>query len=133
MPLSLPCVITLGTSAFGATYYKYFVVGVWSKWLRPICQYIYGTISPKSAAFIKELREAAFGDTLVKITKSPQLHWDGYKDAFGSVTLPIYQKAKGIFLKGNEPAWPDFITSSPLLAIRLLCGTDSEEWEYIKT
>jgi glutathione S-transferase len=130
---SSPRVVTPGTLAFEAAYYKYFIAGVWSKWPRPIHQYMYETISPESAAFIKELREAAFGDTLVNIAKNPLSHWDAYKDAFGSVALPIYEKAEGIFLKGNEPAWADFVTSSSLLSIKLLYGVGSEEWKYIET
>jgi len=70
------------------------------------------TISPKSAAFLKGLREAVFGDTLVNIAKNPQSHWDTYKDAFGGTALPIYEKAESIFLKGSEPGWGDFITVS---------------------
>ena len=131
-PLS-PRVITPGTLAFETAYYKYFHAGVRSKWPRPIHQYLYETISPESAAFIKELREAVFGDTLVNIAKNPQLHWDEYRDAFTNVALPIYEKAEGIFLKGNEPGWGDFLTASMLHSIKLLYGADSKEWKYIET
>ncbi|KAF9644290.1 hypothetical protein BDM02DRAFT_3122177 [Thelephora ganbajun] len=130
---SSPHVITPGTLAFEVAYYKYLLAGVWSKWPTPIHQYLYETISPESAAFIKELREVAFGDTLVNMAKSPQLHWDAYRDAFGSVVLPIYEKAEGIFLKGSEPGWADFVTASFLLSIKLLYGADSKEWNYVET
>jgi len=130
---SSPRVITPGTLAFETAYYKYFHNGVRMKWPRPIHQYLYETVTPESAAFLKEMREAAFGDTLVNIAKNPQSHWDGYKDAFGSVALPIYEKAEGIFLKGNEPGWGDFVTASALWSIKLLYGADSQEWKYIET
>lgn len=126
-------VITPGTLAFETAYYRYFQSDVWSKWPKPIHQYLYETISPDSAAFIKKLREQAFGDTLVNLAKNPQSHWDAYKHAFSSVLLPIYQKAEGVFLKGNEPSWADFVTASALLSIKLLYGTDSKEWKYIET
>ena len=126
-------VITPGTLAFETAYYRYFQANVWSKWPNPIHQYLYETISLESAAFIKELREAAFGDTLVNIAKNPQSHWDAYEDAFNSVVLPVYEKAEGIFLKGNEPSWADFVTASALLSIKLLYGADSKEWKYIET
>jgi len=130
---SSPRVITPGTLAFETAYYNYFQSAVRSKWPRPIHQYMYETISTESAAFIKELREAAFGDTLINIAKNPQSHWDAYRDAFGSGALPIYQKAEGIFLKGSEPSWADFVTASALLSIKLLYGADSKEWKYIET
>ena len=131
-PLS-PRVITPGTLAFEAAYYKYFQTGVRSKWPKLIYQYLYETISPESAAFIKELREADFGDTLVNLAKNPQLHWDAYKDAFGNIALPIYEKAEGIFLKGSEPGWADFVTASALVSVKRLYGAGSEEWKYIET
>lgn len=130
---SSPRVITPGTLAFEMAYYRYFLAGVWSKWPKPIHQYLYETISPESAAFIKELREEIFGDTLVNIAKDPQSHWDAYKDAFTSVVLPVYEKAEGVFLKGSEPSWADFVTASMLLSIKLLYGVDSTEWRYIQT
>ena len=127
---SLPRVITPGTLAFETAYYKYFFAGVRSKWPRSIHPYLYNTISPESAAFIKELREAVFGDTLVNMAKDSKSQWDAYKKAYGSVALPIYEKAKGMFLKGKEPGWADFVTASWLQAVQLLYGADSEEWEY---
>ena len=130
---SSPRVITPGTLAFETAYYKYFHNGVRTKWPKPIHQYLYETIPPESAAFLKESREASFGDTLENVAKNPQSHWDAYKDAFGSVALPIYEKAEGIFLKGNEPGWGDFVTASALWSIKLLYGADSQEWKYIET
>ena len=130
---SSPLVITPGTLAFETAYYRYLNIGVRSKWPKPVHLYLYETLSPESAAFIKELREAAFGDTLVNIAKNPQMHWDAYKDAFTTVALPIYEKAEGVFLKGNEPGWADFVTASALLSIKLLYGADSKEWKYIET
>ena len=125
--------ITPGTLAFEAAYYKYFFAGVVAKWPGPIHRYTYETISTAAAAFIKESREEALGDTLVNIAKNPQSHWDAYKDFYGTVVLPIYKEAEGIFLKGNEPAWADFVTASWLLCIKLLYGADSKEWKYIET
>lgn len=130
---SSPRVISPGTLAFETAYYRYFQAGVWSKWPKPIHRYLSETVSPESATFIKELREAAFGDTLVNLAKNPQSHWDAYKDAFSSVLLPIYEKAEGNFLKGSEPSWADFVTASALLSIKLLYGADSLEWKYIGT
>jgi len=75
----------------------------------------YETISPESAAFIKESREVIFGDNLINIT------------------LSIYEKAEGIFLKGSKPGWGDFVPASSLLCIKLLYGGDSKEWKYIET
>jgi len=130
---SSPRVITPGTLAFETAYYRYFQAGVWSNWPKPVHQYLYETVSPESAAFIKRLREEAFGNTLVNLAKNPQSHWDGYKNAFTSVVLPIYEKAEGVFLKGDEPSWADFVTASALLSIKLLYGAGSKEWEYIET
>ena len=130
---SSPLVITPGTLAFEFAYYKYFFVGVRSKWPNPTHQYLCETVSPEAAAFIKASREAAFGDTLVNLAKNPQSHWDAYKDAYGTVALPVYEKAEGIFLKGSEPAWADFVTASFLLTFKLLYGADSKEWKYIET
>ena len=130
---SSPRVIPPGTLAFETAYYRYFYTSVGSKWPKPIHLFMFETISPESAAFIKELREAAFGDTLVNIAKNPQSHWDAYKDAFSSVALPIYEKAEGVFLKGDEPGWADFVTASALLSIKLLYGADSKEWKCIET
>jgi glutathione S-transferase len=130
---SSPRVITPGTLAFETAYYRYFHTGVRTKWPKPIHLYLYQTVSPKSAAFMKELREAAFGDTLENIAKNPQSHWDAYKDAFSAVALPIYEKAEGVFLKGNEPGWADFVTASALLSIKLIYGAESKEWKYIET
>ena len=130
---SPPRVITPGTLAFETAYCKYFRAEVWPKWPSPIHQYLCETVSPESAAFIKPLREEAFGDTLANLAKNPRSHWDAYKDAFGSVVLPIYEKAEGNFLKGSEPGWADFVTASMLLSIKLLYGANSEEWKYIET
>ena len=101
---SSPLVITPGTLAFEVAYYKYFFTEVWPKWPKPIHQDLCETVSPEAAAFIKKLREEAFGDTLVNLAKNPQSHWDAYRDAYGTFVLPIYEKAEGIFLKGSEPA-----------------------------
>ena len=128
-----PRVITPGTLAFETAYYRYFHTSVRTKWPKPIHLYLYETIPPESAAFIKELREAVFGDTLLNLAKNPQSHWDAYKDAFTTFALPIYEKAEGVFLKGNEPGWADFVTASALLSIKLLYGADSKEWKYIET
>ena len=130
---SSPRVITPGTLAFETAYYKYFLDGVRSKWPKPTHQYLNETISPEVAAFLKKSKEAFFGDTLENLAKNPQSHWDAYKDAFGSVVLPVYEKAEGIFLKGNEPGWGDFVTASSLLSMKLLYGADSQEWKYIET
>lgn len=129
---SSPRVISLETHAFEVAYYRYFQTAVWSKWPKPIHQYLYETVSHDAGAFIKELREEAFGDTLVNLAKNPQSHWDAYRDAFSSVVLPIYKEAEGIFLKGSEPGWADFVTASALLSIKLLYGSDSKEWKYIE-
>jgi len=130
---SSPRVITPGTLAFEIASHKYLVAGVMSKWPKPIHQYLYETISPEAAAFIKQLREEAFGDTLVNIAKNPQSDWDAYRDAYGTVALPIYEKADGIFLKGSEPGWTDFVASSFLLSIKLLYGAESKEWRSVET
>ena len=129
---SSPRVITPGTLAFETTYYKYFIAGVRPKFPTPIHQRLYETISPESAAFLKPLREAALGDTLVNLARNPQSHWDAYKDTFGSLALPIYENAEGVFLKGSEPAWADFVTASWLLCVKLIYGGDSKEWKYIE-
>ena len=94
---------------------------------------MYQTTSPEAAAFLREMREQVFGDTLENVTKNPQSHWDAYKDAFTSVALPIYESAEGVFLKGSKPAWADFVTASWLFCIKLLYGGDSSEWKYIET
>ena len=129
---SSPLVITPGTLAFETAYYKY-LDEVRAKWPSPIYLHLYETISPESAALLKERREAAFGDTLENLAKNPQSHWDAYKAAFTKVVLPIYAKAEGIFLKGSEPGWSDFVTSSALLSIKLLYGADSNEWKFIES
>jgi len=87
---------------------------------------------PEAAAFIKQLREEAFGDPLVNIAKNPQSHWNAYRDAYATVALPIYEKADGVFLKGSEPGWADFVASSFLLSIKLLYGADSKEWNFVE-
>ena len=130
---SPPRVITPGTLAFETAYYNYFIDSVWSKLPRPIHPHLYKTISPKSAAYIKELREAAYGDTFVNMEKDPQPQWDAYKEVYGSVALPTYKNAEGIFLKGNEPGWADFVTASWILFLKLLFGKDSKEWKYAET
>jgi glutathione S-transferase len=130
---SSPRIITPGTLAFEVAYYKYFVAGVRSKWPKSNHQYLYETISPEAAAFVKGLREELFGDTLENLAKNPQTHWDGLRDAYGTVVLPIYEKAEGIFLKGSEPAWADFVTASWLLSVKLFYGADSKEWKFVET
>ena len=119
--------ITPGTLAFETAYYNYFITSVWLGLPRCIHLYLYETTSPESAAFLGELREAAFGDTLVNIAKDPQ---DAYKEVYGSVMLPIYEKAEGVFLKGNEPGWADFVMASWTLFIKLLYVAESKEWKY---
>ena len=47
--------------------------------------------------------------------------------------LPIYEKAEEVFLKGNDSGWADFVTTSWLLAVKLLYGGDSREWRYTET
>ena len=47
--------------------------------------------------------------------------------------LPIYEKAEEVFLKGNDSGWADFVTTSWLLAVKLLYGGDSREWRYAGT
>ena len=130
---SSPRVITPGTLVFEIAYYKYFIAGIPSKWPRCVHHYLYETISPESAPSFKESRETVFRDTLVNVAKNPRSQWDAYKEAYGSVALPIYEKAEGVFLKGNEPGWADFVTASWLLAVKLLYGTDSKEWRYAET
>ena len=124
-----PCVITPGTLALETAYCNYFISSAWSKMPKSIYLHLYETISPEAAAFLKELREAAAGDTLVNMAKNPQPQWDGYKDAFGSVALPIYEKAEGVFLKGDKPGWADFVTASWFLFVKQVYGTDSKEWK----
>ena len=130
---SSPRVITPGTLAFETAYYNYFIANVWSGSPRCIHQYLYETVSPESAAFIKELRETTLGDTFVNMAKNPQPQWDAYKEVYGSIVLPIYEKAEGVFLKGNEPGWADFVTASWILFIKQLYGADSKEWKYAET
>jgi len=130
---SSPRVITPGTLAFEAAYYKYFIAGIRPKWPTPIHQRLYETVSPQAAAFLKGLREEALGDTLVNLAKNPQSRWDAFKDAYGTIVLPVYENAEGGFLKGNEPAWADFVTASWMLTVKLIYGGDSKEWEYIET
>jgi len=48
-----PCVVTSGTLASETAYYNYFHSVVRSKQSRPTHQYVYETISPESAAFLK--------------------------------------------------------------------------------
>ena len=129
---SSPRVITPGTLAFETAYHKYFVSRVWLGLPKALHLYLYETTSPESAAFLKELREAAFKDTLVNMAKDPQPQWDAYKEVFGSVALPIYEKAEGVFLKGNEPGWADFLTAARIVFVKLLYGADSKEWKYVE-
>jgi len=130
---SSPRVITPGTLAFETAYYKYIHVGVWFKWPTVVYQRLYEILSPESAVLFKTLREEIYGDTLVNLAKNPQSHWDTYKDAYTSVVLPVYETAEGVFLKGSEPAWADFVTASWLLTFKLLYGGDAKEWKYIET
>ena len=131
---SSPLVIAPGTLALQTAYYRYFwLAGVRSNWPKPVHLHLCNTLSPKAAKCIRELREEVFGDTLENLAKNPQSHWNAYKDFFHSVVLPIYEKAEGIFLGGNEPGWADFQTASALFSIKLLYGPDSEEWKYIET
>jgi len=130
---SSPRVITPGTLAFETAYYKYIHLGVWAKWPKVTLQDLHEIMSPESAAPFKALREEVFGDTLANIAKDPQSHWDAYKDAFSTVVLPVYETAEGVFLKGSEPGWADFVTASWLLCMKLLYGGDSKEWKYIET
>ena len=44
--------------------------------------------------------------------------------------LPIYEKAEGVFLKGNEPSWADFVMESWTLFIKLLYVAESKESKY---
>ena len=130
---SSPRVITPGTLAFEITYYKYFLNGIRPKWPKLVNTYLYETISPESAAFIKPLREEVFGDTLENIGKNPELQWDTLRGAYSAVALPIYEKAEGIFLKGSEPGWADFVTASFFVWAKLLFGADSKEWRFVET
>ena len=130
---SSPRLITPGTLAFETAYYKHIHVGVWPKLPKVLFHQLHEIISPESAAFLKKLREQLYGDTLVNIAKNPQMQWDAYRDAFSNVMLPIYETAEGVFLKGSEPGWADFVTASWLLCFKLLYGGDSEEWKYIET
>ena len=130
---SSPCVITPGTLAFETAYYKHILAGVWPKFPRVIFPYLHDIISPESATFLKTLREEIYRDTLANMAKNPSSYWDAYKDAFASVVLPIYETAEGVFLKGSEPAWADFVTASWLLCFKLLYGGGSKEWKYIET
>jgi len=130
---SSPRVITPGTLAFETAYYRYFFAQVVSKVPTPVHQQLYECVSPESAAFVKALRETVFGDTLVNLAKNPQPHWDAYRDAYSTFALPIYENAEGIFLKGSEPAWADFVTASWVLAVKLLYGEDSKECKYTET
>jgi len=130
---SSPRVITPGTLAFEIAYYKYFFGGMRPKWPKLANQHLYKTISPESAAFIKPLREEVFRDTFENMTKNPEAQWDAYRDVYSAVALPIYEKAEGIFLKGSEPGWADFVTASFLVWIKLLYGADSKEWKFVET
>ena len=130
---SSPRVISPGTLAFEIAYCKYFLGGVGPKWPQSIYPRVYETISPEAAAYFKESKEEAFGQTLENMAKNSQSYLDEYRDAYGTVALPIYQKAEGIFLKGSEPGWADFLTASFLLAIKLAFGAESKEWKFIQT
>ena len=130
---SPPRAITPGTLAFETAYSKYINAGVWPKWPNVIYKYVYENSSPESAAFLKDLREQLFGDTLENLAKNGQSQWDAYKDAISSFALPVYESAEGVFLKGSEPAWADFVTASWVLTVKLLYGVDSKEWKYAET
>jgi len=132
---SSPRVIAPGTLAFEIAYCKYFLGGVGPKWPKSIYQRVYESIaeSPEAAAYFKESKEEAYEDTLENMEKNSQSYLDGYRDAYGTVALPIYEKAEGIFLKGSEPGWADFVTASFLLSLKLVYGADSKEWEFIET
>ena len=103
------------------------------KWPNAVYHRLCEISSPESATFLKELKEQLFGDTLENIMKTAQSQWDAYKDVFSSVVLPIYESAEGVFLKGSEPGWADFVTASWVLAVKLIYGGDSKEWKYIET
>ena len=130
---SSPRVITPGTLAFEIAYYKYFIGGVGQNLPKSIYQHLYEIISPEAAAHLKESGERVFGDTLENMGKNAQLYLDAYRDAYGTVVLPIYEKAEGVVLKGSEPGWADFVTASFLLTIKLLYGAESKEWKFIET
>ena len=66
----------------------------------------------------------------MNISKDAHPQWDACKEVYGSVALPIYEKAEGVFLKGNEPGWPDFVMASWTLFIKLLYVAESKEWRY---
>ena len=130
---SSPRVIAPGTLAFEIAYCKYFLGGVGPKWPKSIYPRVYETISPEAATYFKESKEEAYGQTLENMAKSSQSYLDEYRDAYGTVALPIYEKAEGVFLKGSEPGWADFLTASFLLAIKLVYGVESKEWKFIET
>jgi len=119
---SSPRVITPGTLAFEIAYYKYFIGGVGQNLPKSIYQHLYEIISPEAAAHLKESGERVFGDTLENMGKNAQLYLDAYRDAYGTVVLPIYEKAEGVFLN-----------ASFLLTIKLLYGAESKEWKFIET
>ena len=126
---SSPRVITPGTLAFETAYYRYFQAEVRAKWPLCVYQYLYETVSPESQTWIRESRDPPTGD----VTMDPQSQWDAFKDALGSVSLPVYEKAEGIFLKGSEPAWADFVTAAAVLCNKMTYGADSKEWKAIET
>ena len=66
--------------------------------------YLYETMSPEPAAFLKELREAAWRHPGEHF-EGPPASMDASKEVYGSVALPIYE------MKGNEPGWADFVTA----------------------
>ena len=67
---------------------------------------------------------------MVNISRDPRPQWDASKEVYGSVALPIYEKAEGAFLKGNEPGWADFVMASWTLFIKLVYVVESKEWKY---
>ena len=129
---SPPRVIVPGTLAFEIAYYKYFIDGVGSKLPKSIYPHLYEIISPEAAARLKVASERVFEDTLENIAKNSQSYLDAYRDAYGTIAFPIYEKAEGNFLKGSEPGWGDFVTASYLLTIKLLYGAESKEWKFIE-
>lgn len=67
---SSPCVVTAGTLAFETGYCTYFLTNVQFKRPRSIYLHLHEIITPESAAFVQELREA-LGDTPEDPVKNP--------------------------------------------------------------
>lgn len=130
---STPRLIPEGTHALQGAFRDNF----WSKalpvFIITVADFPLRLTKPRSAEYFEKHRSADFGVPTLEALRVPpeakDAEWEKVKDGFGS--LDALMKKNDVWVMGDTPSFADFVMASLIRPVKLLYGTESEEWKRI--